>query len=212
MKNLLIIIVLSFVGYFAYQKMDQPEGAFDADGKAKVLFFTFTQCGAPCEDAEKLLINKKVEFEKLVVDTSEAARKKIESFKSGTQMPQLYVGERRVLGFHRDRYREALAEIYGLEVLSPSIRKVIKTHFDENGGPRIVMYGAAWCPHCKAAREYFLSEGIDFKEWDVEKESEAGRNYKLLESSGYPLIYVGYRRFEGFNKEGVLSAVGSHHL
>jgi len=212
MKNLIIIIVLAGMGYLAYQKINQPSGAFDADGKAKVLLFTFTQCGDPCKDAEKLLINKKVEFEKLVVDIDQDANKKLQSFKSGTTMPQLYVGTRRVLGFQPDRYREALAELYGLDILSPSVRSVLKTHFDESGEPRIVMYGAAWCPHCKAAREYFLSEGISFKEWDVEQNAAAGRNYKVIQSSGYPLIYVGYRRFEGLNKKEVLQAMGSHHL
>jgi glutaredoxin 3 len=58
--------------------------------------------------------------------------------------------------------------------------------------PRIVLYSTSWCPHCKAAKEYFTRNNIPFINRDVEIDLEAN---KLLtekyKSKGVPLIVVG---------------------
>jgi glutaredoxin 3 len=58
--------------------------------------------------------------------------------------------------------------------------------------PRIVLYSTSWCPHCKAAKEYFTRNNIPFVNRDVELESDAmdllTGKYK---SQGVPVIVIG---------------------
>ena len=58
--------------------------------------------------------------------------------------------------------------------------------------PKIVLYSTSWCPHCKAAKEYFTSHNIPFINRDVELDSEAMQlltgKYK---SQGVPVIVFG---------------------
>jgi len=58
--------------------------------------------------------------------------------------------------------------------------------------PKIVLFSVSWCPHCKAAKEYFTKHNIPFINRDVEIDSEAMTlltgKYK---SSGVPVIVIG---------------------
>ena len=58
--------------------------------------------------------------------------------------------------------------------------------------PKIVLYSTSWCPHCKAAKEYFTSNNIPFINRDVEIDSDAMAlvtgKYK---SQGVPIIVIG---------------------
>ena len=58
--------------------------------------------------------------------------------------------------------------------------------------PKIVLYSTSWCPHCKAAKEYFTRNNIPFINRDVELDSDAmdllTGKYK---SQGVPVIVIG---------------------
>jgi glutaredoxin 3 len=58
--------------------------------------------------------------------------------------------------------------------------------------PKIVLYSTSWCPHCKAAKEYFTRNDIAFINRDVELDSAA---LALLtgkyQSQGVPVIVLG---------------------
>lgn len=58
--------------------------------------------------------------------------------------------------------------------------------------PKIVLYSTSWCPHCRAAKEYFTRNNIPFINRDVELDSEAMEvltgKYK---SQGVPIIVFG---------------------
>lgn len=58
--------------------------------------------------------------------------------------------------------------------------------------PRIVLFSTSWCPHCKAAKEYFTRKEIPFINRDVEIDPEA---MELLtgkyQSQGVPVIVIG---------------------
>ena len=58
--------------------------------------------------------------------------------------------------------------------------------------PRIVLYSTSWCPHCKAAKEYFTKNDIPFINRDVELDPDA---MELLtgkyKSQGVPVIVIG---------------------
>ncbi len=68
---------------------------------------------------------------------------------------------------------------------------------------KIVMYGTAWCPYCKKARNYFKKKGLAFTEYDVEKLPSRMREFKKLGGTGYPLIMIGNKqKMHGFSIEG----------
>jgi glutaredoxin-like YruB-family protein len=58
--------------------------------------------------------------------------------------------------------------------------------------PKIVLFSTSWCPHCKAAKEYFTRNNIPFINRDVELDSDAlallTGTYK---SQGVPVIVIG---------------------
>ena len=58
--------------------------------------------------------------------------------------------------------------------------------------PKIVLFSTSWCPHCKAAKEYFTRNNIPFINRDVELDNDAMTvltgKYK---SQGVPVIIIG---------------------
>lgn len=203
----------SWLGLCRYPRFFGTEGgAFNASGEPSIVLVTFDACGNPCSDALQLLRKKRVAFEHVNLSSGPEAEKRLNALGGGRQMPLLFAGTRRVESFHRQRFNEALAEVHGPSILDAADRAVLKTHFNADDTPRVVMYGANWCPHTREAREYFQREGIDFKEWDVEQDATGKGHFEAIKSAGYPLIYVGFRRFEGLDKSGIKQALGSHQL
>lgn len=72
--------------------------------------------------------------------------------------------------------------------------------------PQIVLYSTSWCPHCRAAKEYFAKNNIPYTNRDVEQDDQA---MKLLtgkyKSKGIPVIVFGTGQNEvvmhGFSPE-----------
>lgn len=58
--------------------------------------------------------------------------------------------------------------------------------------PKIVLYSTSWCPHCKAAKEYFTQNNIPFINRDVEIDSDAMAQLTgKYKSQGVPIIVIG---------------------
>lgn len=76
--------------------------------------------------------------------------------------------------------------------------------------PKIVLYSTSWCPHCKAAKEFFTRNDIPFINRDVELDSEAmdllTGKYK---SQGVPVIVIGddAQVLKGFDEGRVQKAL-----
>jgi glutaredoxin-like YruB-family protein len=76
--------------------------------------------------------------------------------------------------------------------------------------PKVVLYSTSWCPHCKAAKEYFTRNNIPFINRDVELDDAAMNDLtKRYKSQGVPLIVIGDDRviLKGFNQEQFEKAV-----
>jgi glutaredoxin len=101
----------------------------------------------------------------------------------------------------------ALAENYGKEVLTRMENMAMDNHFDTEGRAKVVMYGTSWCPYCKQQREYFAANKIPYEEIDVEQSKSNELLYSALQGAGYPLTYVGYRRFSGYKEEEIVTAL-----
>ena len=58
--------------------------------------------------------------------------------------------------------------------------------------PRIVLYSASWCPHCRAAMDYLAERNIPFVNRDVEEDDEAmDMLLNRYGSKSVPVIVIG---------------------
>lgn len=82
-----------------------------------------------------------------------------------------------------------------MPLLDPNHPKVLAQDL-----PKVVLYSAEWCAYCKAARAYFNAKQVPFIERDIEKSSQAHRDYQNLGGQGVPLITINHRVLRGFDK------------
>ena len=67
--------------------------------------------------------------------------------------------------------------------------------------PKVELFTTSWCPYCKHARNFFLSRGIPFTEYDIEKDKNAARRKKQLDSrKGVPFAVINGQRIHGFSE------------
>jgi len=72
--------------------------------------------------------------------------------------------------------------------------------------PAVVLYSVAWCPHCRAAKEYLTKNNIPFTNKDVEIDEKAMEELTgKYKSQGVPVIVIGTGKDEvvlkGFTPE-----------
>ena len=78
------------------------------------------------------------------------------------------------------------------EELKPAVERKTK--------PDVVLYTTSWCPYCRKARDYLRSRGIDFIEYDIEKDKEAAIRKKQLDKrGGVPFAIINGRSISGFS-------------
>ena len=71
-----------------------------------------------------------------------------------------------------------------------------------DAGKGVVIFSTSWCGTCKKAKAYFRRNGIHFKEYDIEKGSQAKKLYEELGATAVPVIIVGKKRMNGFTEAG----------
>lgn len=69
-------------------------------------------------------------------------------------------------------------------------------------GKNVVIFSTSWCGTCKKAKNYLRRKGIPFKEYDIEKGSQAKKLYEELGATAVPVIIVGKKRMNGFTEAG----------
>lgn len=208
MKKIIILLLIAAAGYWGYKNFGSftsGSGAFDEQGKPKVLLFTMDSCGQPCTEVAGDLRSRGIPFEEINVMTEEG-RSRIEKF-GAAQVPFMVVGSRKVVGSDLPAVESALAEAKGMDTLTPAVQQVMRNHFDAQGKPRMVMYGTTWCPYCTKMREYLDGRKVAYLFIDAEGSSDAKVDYATLRGRGYPLIFVGYRRIDGYDESKVDQAV-----
>ena len=80
----------------------------------------------------------------------------------------------------------------------------IASNKGKSGYPKIVLYSVSWCPHCKAAKEYFTKKNIPFINKDVQIDSKAMEEVtEKYKSDGVPVIVIGNDQeiLKGFSVE-----------
>ncbi|WP_236189743.1 glutaredoxin family protein [Pseudomonas pharyngis] len=72
---------------------------------------------------------------------------------------------------------------------------------------RVVLYATDWCGYCKQTKRFLDQKGIAFKEFDIEKDTEARKAYEALGGRGIPLIDVNGTLIRGFDPDEILAAL-----
>lgn len=63
----------------------------------------------------------------------------------------------------------------------------------------VEIYTTSWCRYCRDAKNYFLSRGIVFVEYDIEKDRKAARRHKRYNPrGGVPVTVINGRPIVGF--------------
>ena len=72
----------------------------------------------------------------------------------------------------------------------------------------VILYGTSWCPYCRKARDFFRSRGIDFIDYDIEKDKEAAIRKKELDPrGGVPFAIINGRSIHGYSESAYEKAL-----
>lgn len=64
----------------------------------------------------------------------------------------------------------------------------------------VELFSTSWCVYCKHARKFFVSKGIDYIEYDIEKDRSAARRFKKLNPrGGVPFVIINGQAISGFS-------------
>src|SRR5690606_18285230 len=71
-------------------------------------------------------------------------------------------------------------------------------HYGEGDGkipvaatpPQIILYGTESCGYCRAARQFFARNGIEYQDMDVERSLDAHTEFRNLGGRGVPLFVI----------------------
>lgn len=67
--------------------------------------------------------------------------------------------------------------------------------------PAVELYVTSWCPWCNKAKSFFISRGITFTEYNIEKDQEAARRMRsLTKSRGVPFAVINGRQIQGYSE------------
>ena len=65
----------------------------------------------------------------------------------------------------------------------------------------VELYTTSWCPHCTKAKNFLTKNGIDFVNFDIEKDTAAARRKKMIDSrEGVPLAIIDGQTIYGFSE------------
>ncbi len=202
MKYIVVLLLVALAAYQTHPEwfswLNEPSVVA---GDREVVVFSFNACGQYCDNAMDLLREKNIEFTHFNVQAGEEQKKLWEDMGGGDIYPVIHIGRQKLQGYDRNRITHALAKNFGMSLLDAGMRSVVQQQLTAYGETTAVMYGTSWCPQCAKAREFFKENNMPYVEFDVEKSRQDMRNYAALNASGYPLIYVGMHRFEGFGPQ-----------
>ncbi|MDJ0834672.1 MAG: glutaredoxin domain-containing protein [Gammaproteobacteria bacterium] len=209
MRKLVIITAIVVAGWYwqtGSLPLMAPAGAFDQAGNPVTWLFTVENCGRPCDMGRDNLNNRRVEFEEKLIDPNNSSDPNVDLWKQVGKggFPLIVSGDIRIEGSgDQSMIRNMLGTNYGDRYFTSFEKRLFKQHFYPDGTPKIIMYGADWCPHCKKLREEFKANDVDFIEIDVEKSAYKSQIIKTMEIPGYPAVWVGYTRVNGTDLRAV---------
>jgi len=98
-------------------------------------------------------------------------------------------------------YRDDPQNSHDTEPVSDVKKQESKPAIETKKNPEVILYGTSWCPYCRKARDFFRSRGIDFIEYDIEKDREAAIRKKELDTKGgVPFAIINGRSIQGYSE------------
>ena len=204
MKKLIAVIVIAG-GIWFWQKGGFTQNVgFDKSGKPIVVMFTVSNC-EPCQAAIDVLRDRGVPFQEKIIDPANEQDKDVKLWRKvgDNMLPLTLSGNGKVAGSSKWELISLLGNNFGAQYLLRDEQSYFKQHFNDNGSPRIVLYGTDWCPNCAALRKELREHNVNFIDIDVEKSGEFERLTRVMEIPGYPAVWVGYTRVHGTTYDAV---------
>ena len=67
-------------------------------------------------------------------------------------------------------------------------------------GPNVELYVTSWCTYCHKAKAFFRSKGIEFTEYNIEKDEEAAkRMLSHTKSRAVPFVIINGQTIQGYS-------------
>ena len=73
----------------------------------------------------------------------------------------------------------------------------------------VVMLSASWCRYCARARSFFVTEDINYCEYDIEQTTQGAELYARSRFGAIPVIFIGDETLVGFNPDQVTTLLGA---
>lgn len=70
----------------------------------------------------------------------------------------------------------------------------------------VVLYATQWCGYCAKTREQLASDGVAYREVDIERDANGHATFKALGGRGVPLIDINGTLIHGFNPHAMRAA------
>jgi mycoredoxin len=70
----------------------------------------------------------------------------------------------------------------------------------------VVLYATQWCGYCVKTREQLASDGVAYREVDIEKDANGNALFKSLGGRGVPLIDIKGTLIHGFDPQAMRAA------
>lgn len=67
----------------------------------------------------------------------------------------------------------------------------------------VVMLSASWCRYCRQARRFFVSEHVNYCEYDIEQTPEGEELYARSRFGAIPVIFVRGETLIGFDRDEI---------
>ncbi len=203
MKKLVIFVAVA-IGVWQWYNGElpfmSPVNAFDESGRPVVQMFTVANCGKACSMARNELKKRRVAYDEIRIDPHNDSEEYVKLWKQigRNSFPLIISGNEKINGSGTGPQMATLLGLnFGDKFLTSTEKRYYKNHFYPDGSPKIVLYGASWCPGCKKLRAEFEADNVDYIEIDVEKSGEKGKIARVMGVHGYPATWVGYTRVNG---------------
>ena len=71
---------------------------------------------------------------------------------------------------------------------------------DSEPGPSVELYITSWCTYCHKAKAFFRSKGIEYTEYNIEKDAEAAQRMRsYTKSRAVPFAIINGRMIQGYS-------------